>query len=144
MPDPTADIPVPPGEYEIPGLGRLLVIEGAARLKAPAGPVNLASLLGSTADPTPTAGPTPAPKQSPWITALLAILAVLAGTQLPAVLPGKPDAPPAPVAPVEPAKPKPAPKPPEPARPDWLPEPEGKAPSVPAVYPTPQAPVYYP
>lgn len=111
------DVIIPPGEYAVPGLPRLLVIEGVAKSRAPSGPSDLSGFLARPPDPAePKPTPTAGAGQSPLVLILLAIVGLLGGAWLPSAAPDKPTPPPEPPPaprPVEPEKPK---------RPDWIPD----------------------
>jgi len=131
---------LPPGEYTLPGLDRVLVIEGVAYLRRPAAPRTIPGFEPAPA-PALEVIPAPAPATPPsWLTTVLAIVAAIAGAWFgPSILGGgtvDPN-PPAPVAPVDPA-PTPTPEPggrPRP-RPDWM----GDVEPPPVVRASPQQP----
>ncbi|WP_165251047.1 hypothetical protein [Paludisphaera soli] len=126
---------IPPGEYSIPGVDRILVVQGAAFWRLPSQLTNLADLARPQVAPsspvlpppaTPPAAPTPIAPAGPSMA--FYILLALVGTGFGAwALPkldarSHPDSP-SPIAPIDPA-PRPAPPdPPQPRpRPDWLPQ----------------------
>ncbi|AMV38095.1 hypothetical protein [Planctomyces sp. SH-PL62] len=122
---------IPPGEYSIPGVDRVLVVQGAAFWRLPSQPTNLADLavIRHPADsPSPrTPAERPASTAPPSIA--FYVLMTLAGAGLGAwTLPKlaawiSPNAP-QPIAPVDP-RPEPTPDRPQPQpqpRPDWLPQ----------------------
>jgi len=149
---------IPPGEYTIPGVDRVLVVQGAAYWRLPTQPANLADLAKDPAAPpapSPNAGRTAAPAPPSLVFYLvLALAAAGAGAwalpRLDAWFAPRPDAPVDPM-PVDPRPVDPRPAPPAP-RPDWLPQLEARLdhleqsatpppPSVPSPgRPSPQSP----